>query len=404
MKKTLLALSLACTTQMIAGSDCSSDCCNNACEPCCVPEPKKCIDCECYTPQYYDLQCACDFFITADFLYWFGKETGLSYALQGENVSLSLGDDPFNMPQPREVKWMKESWDPGVRVGIGGNDFCDGWDLYLYWTYFHTKKKQSTSIVGSDEFLLNPWLTFSSLTDLLIATGSQDDNFVLNETVVSARWKLDFNTIDLELGRNYWLSESFSMRPYMGVRGGWTKTRFSTQEIIAGTSEENPFSFAENANLKNKFWGAGLSGGFQPNWHLGCGFSIFGNADIALLWGCFDLDRNGSYFSESEDSDDFAIDVDGGKSQSKFSAMQAILDLAAGLRYECTFCCDSYRFALDLGWEHHIWFDHNHRNQYDTSLLPLLEGDDIFFTLDEYREIYGNLVLAGLVVRARFDF
>ena len=95
MKKELLALSLLTTPCLIAQSDyestptlrpmpmyeetgqpdsdsescCSDSCsCNSCCcTPCCVPQPKKCIDCECYTPQYYDLQCDWGLFLTADF-------------------------------------------------------------------------------------------------------------------------------------------------------------------------------------------------------------------------------------------------------------------------------------------------------------------------------------------------
>ncbi|MDN3506919.1 MAG: Lpg1974 family pore-forming outer membrane protein [Simkaniaceae bacterium] len=408
MKKTLLALSLAAAGQLAAD-------CNDCCEPCCVPQPKKCIDCECYTPKYYDLQCACDFFGTVDFLYWYGKETGLSYALRGEIVP-TQGNATDLIPSvsaSREVKWMEESWDPGVRVGIGANDvFCDGWELYFYWTYYHTNKNQKTSIEGFDKFLINPWGADTNAQALInvsilenIPAGSSNTN------EIKAKWELDYNTFDLELGRNYWLSRCFSMRPYMGIRGGWTKTRFKTAEDQAFLSplDETDVFLSSSANFKNRFWGVGLSGGFQPNWHLGCGFSIFGNADIALLWGCFDLVRDGFFTALSIDSSGGTETIsdtilDYGKSKSKFSAMQAVLDLGAGLRYECTFCCDSYRFALDLAWEHHIWFDHNHRNQLDTSLVALGENESFAFALDNFREIYGNLALAGLVVRARFDF
>ena len=393
MKKTLIALSLACASQIIA-QESSND--SNCCTPC-EPEPKKCIDCECYTPQYYDLQCACDFFVSVDFLYWYGKETGLSYALKGQSLPLTN----FVFPAPREVKWMEESWDPGVRVGIGTNNLCDGWDLYLYWTYFHTDKKQSTSITDpSSEFLFNPWSGLSFFLDLA-AIGTE-----ITSSKISAKWKLNYNTFDLELGRNYWLSACFSMRPYMGVRGGWTDISFSDKSFITIIDDiDQNGTFLDNIKFRNKFWGVGLTGGFQPNWHLGCGFSLFGNANMALLWGSFDIDRTEFISVVTENgTGSGTINLNVGKSKSDFSAMQAILDLAAGLRYECTFCCDSYRLAIDLRWERHIWFDHNHRTQYSTGLTLASPGDDAIVLLDSYKEIYGNLVFAGLVVRARFDF
>lgn len=66
---------------------CNTCCCKPCCcKPCCVPKPKKCIDCECYTPAYYDLQCTCGFFADVAFLYWYARETNLSYALQVQAV------------------------------------------------------------------------------------------------------------------------------------------------------------------------------------------------------------------------------------------------------------------------------------------------------------------------------
>ncbi len=390
MIKTLLALSTACASQIIAEQPAN----DYTSSSCCEPAQKKCIDCECYTPQYYNLQCACDYFIFADFLYWYGKETGLSYALKGESIPTTSN---FDFPAPREVKWMEESWDPGVRIGIGSNDFCDGWDLSLYWTYFHTEKKQSTSLgEPATEFLFNPWSGLSFFLDLVA-----EETDVLSSTA-SAKWDLSYNTFDIELGRNYWLSPSFSMRPYMGIRGGWTDTNFSDKSF--GTVVDDlgvTDTFFDDIKFKNKFWGVGFSGGFQPNWHLGCGFSIIGNADMALLWGRFDINRTELLVFGSDDPSERA-EINAGKSKSDFSAMQAILDLGAGLRYESTYCCDRYRLALDLGWEHHIWFDHNHRIQYTAGLS--LPSNEAIVLLDSYNETYGNLVFGGLVVRARFDF
>ena len=28
--------------------------------------------------------------------------------------------------------------------------------------------------------------------------------------------------------------------------------------------------------------------------------------------------------------------------------------------WEEYWCCEEYRSTVDIGWEHHIWFDHNH--------------------------------------------
>ncbi|NGX38344.1 MAG: hypothetical protein K1000chlam2_01517 [Chlamydiae bacterium] len=406
MKKTLIALSLAYTFQIIAQEP-SNDL------NCCTPEPKKCIDCECYTPPYYNLQCDCGVFVAVDFLYWFGKETGLIYALKNETVELSpvfIGNNnvaPFQVA-PRTFKWMEESWDPGVRVGLGFSESRDGWDLFFTWTYFHTEKRQSISVKDNfslsannfplEESLISPWVT----PELSPGTSNVLDFF----NVIKAKWRLNFNVFDLELGRNYWLSPCFSMRPYIGLRGGWTKTLFTNQPILDLIVGPTEIFGIHDIPFTNHFWGAGLLGGFQPNWHFGCGFSLFGNADLALLWGRFESKRKETaIITITSPSTSLDEREPLGESKSEFSQMQAIIDLGIGLRWESTYCCDRYRFALDLGWEHHIWFDHNHRMQ----LRGQFEQDNVVGSQNgvsfvDFDETYGNLTLAGLTVRARFEF
>ena len=86
--------------------------------------------------------------------------------------------------------------------------------------------------------------------------------------------------------------------------------------------------------------------------------------------------------------------------------MTAILDLGLGFRWETTWCCDRYRTAVDLGWEHHIYFDQNHRNKTidamsesgSTTLFP-----DVF-GYRTYAEATGNVGFGGFVLRVAFDF
>jgi len=424
MKKTLFALSLVCSSLVAEGMTPQDPCCC-PCEPCCEPKPKKCIDCECYSPPFYDLQCDWGVFATVDFLYWFAKETGLTYALKTETVPsfTQTGGDISSSSKlqvvPRKYKSMDEQWDPGFRVGLGLNGDCDGWDLYAHWTYFHTCNKRSTSvedsIFGAINFplgksLMSPW--FNPGNSSFGKTESQVSNDIHFFTKIKAKWRLNYNVIDLEMGRKYWLSQCMSMRPFMGIRGAWTRIHFSTTPSFdsVGLSEGKPIlnEASYKVRFKNRFWGVGLLGGFQPDWHFGCGFSLFGNVDFALLWGDFDIKRkeNTNVFLTNQQGDFALITDDLGTSKNAFSAMQAILDLGIGLRWESNFCQDRYHLGLDLGWEHHIWFDHNHRFQ----LRGSFESDDTIIdeifglSFQHFDETYGDLVLGGLTARLRFDF
>jgi len=464
-----------------------SPCC---CERCCTPKPKKCIDCECYTPQFYDLQCDCGFFVDAEFLYWYARETNLSYALKiqsKESTNVPPEDSPlFRLKTlvfaPQTYEHLSTKWDPGFRVGVGFNSECDGWDYYLNWTYFHNKKSNSISVSpdyglkeelkeGRDEerlfvpffaenqecLLLNPWINASfhgigggfigqfSVNPIAILFGGGSS--ILSFDKINAKWRLSFNSIDLELGRKYWLSRCFNLRPYAGLRGAWTRTTFQTKSFRNASGIFSGIDFALDVTLKDRFktrnWGAGLLGGIQPTWYFCNNFALYSNFDMALLWGEFENKKREKYRTVTnliapEEFQFLSITITdpsySNLSKSKFFQMNALLDMSIGFRWEENWCCDQYRTTVDIGWEHHIWFDHNHRNKTsgfisgggfetfdDSGQQPLsqlklspnvrqgnLNQDEEIQTIvnvfSEYDEVTGNLGYGGLVVRLRFDF
>ena len=87
------------------------------------------------------------------------------------------------------------------------------------------------------------------------------------------------------------------MRPYAGLRGAWTTTRFKVKGTLAvdsGKSKKDEFFDEEISatvpakdNFKNKLWGVGFIGGFQPNWHFWSNFILFGNFEGSLIGEIF---------------------------------------------------------------------------------------------------------------------
>ncbi len=429
MKKQLLALSLIATSGLIAQDNNSnmssqqSSCCNtcNFTPCCCVPKPKKCIDCECYTPMFYDLQCDCGFFFSVDFLYWYARETNLTYALQVNGVSKDAEDNlsPVVL-SPNNYKNLTTKWDPGFRVGIGWNNGCDGWDYYLHWTYMHNSKSNSTSVASdyalngdqiflpdeNQQALVNQWVNPG-----LFAVNGVNNVAPITFDTIRASWKLqNWNTVDLELGRKYWLSPCFNLRPFIGVRGAWDRVNFRTTSTrtspIDNTTTE-PLVFRDR--FRSRLWGVGILGGIQPTFYYCSNFAVFGSMNAALIWGEFEVRKRENY----QDPDGISgtpgiaiIDWNPPASKSTFFQMTPIIDLAIGLRWEENWCCDQYRSNLDIGWEHHVWFDQNHRAKLvdffaGPAASTLMRQGTGFRTFDEAT---GNLALGGLVVRLRVDF
>ena len=430
MKKQLLALSLI-TTGLIADNRsntmtsqqsgaCTTCCCTPCCcKPCCVPKPKKCIDCECYNPMFYDLQCDCGFFASVDFLYWYARETNLSYALDvfgcAKDAGSSTSDVIFSA---KSFKNLDTAWDPGFRVGIGWNDGCDGWDYYLNWTYIHNSEKSSISVPNTyalngvsiflpdvNEYaLINQWVN----PGVFPTPGTSPDNLQpVTFDSIKAKWEMNLNWVDLELGRKYWTSACFNIRPYVGIRGLWNRVSFRTKgsrtSPLAADVASAPLVFKDR--FKTRMWGVGMTGGFQPAWYFCQNFVLFGNMDISLLWGEFEVKKKENYQDINAISGETVNWDTSNAGHNSFFQMTPMLDVALGLRWEDTWCCDQYRSAFDVAWEHHTLFDQNHRFKL-VDFFASEGGSTIrqgsgFRTFDEAT---GNLDLGGLVIRLRVDF
>lgn len=397
MKKHLALSLLLTTTHLLADGCCDS------CGSCCEPQPKKCIDCVCYTPAFYDLQCDAGLFVSGDFLYWYARETHLPYAIESHGMR-GIGQLPFDVTTdlPVKVHNLKTNWKPGFRIGAGFYSSCDGWDFTAYWTSFKNKRKDSTSVPADFNFegdprmpgdgqnaLVTPWV------DTAINSG-----VVFSFDDVRAKWTLHFNQLDVEVGRKYWLSRCFTMRPYAGVRGGWIKTVFdvfakrnAVKDIGGGIILANP-SFDDR--FVTKSWGAGLLVGFEPTWYLTRCFALFGNLDGSLIWGKLKSKKTENYNTS-------LFGLLENKWNNASTNMTAILDLALGIRFEDTWCCDRFRTALDLGWEHHIWFNADLHTQ-TTSSFNNSSGGAVLIGFANINEVRSDLVFGGFVARLRIDF
>lgn len=467
MKKQLLAISMVATAGLFAETDapmsnqsqqqncCTVCCCNPCC--CCVPKPKKCIDCECYTPAFYDLQCDWGLSLDAEFLYWYAKETNLSYASKIRAVNVdTVGSANKTVFGDQSYQHIDAAWDPGFRIGIGFNSDCDGWDYNLTWTWLRNSRKETACVPNYtydvefgtaptqvlDPFLandgqcllLNPWInaSFHALSTPFFSLNNLTPT-VLTFDQVAAKYKLRFNQIDFDIGRKYWLSACFNLRPYAGLRGYWTKARFKTVSSRSFTFNDSPRTFTLKDQFKTDAWGVGIIAGFEPAWYFSRCFALYAKAGTAAVWGDFEVKKREKYFWDVP----LAVPAPGplpvaasngdavgsscgpcdpcspcdppnyeGCGFSKFSQMTGMLDLALGLRWETTWCCDRYMTALDLGWEHHILFDQNHRWKTSDFFDVLTQGtsDPEAWGYRQYDEATGNLGLGGFVLRLNFDF
>lgn len=408
-------------------------------ESCYEPEPR-CIPCESYSPAFYDPPCNRGEFFDAEFLYWYATESNLPIAMEVNSVPINATDF---QTYPAQVHVLETNWDPGFRVGAGWNSRFDGWDLYLNWTWFRNKKTQTTSVdptyFSSGFFtfggvatsnvdipspgqsaLINPWINTAFIQEGSIPFNTTTTFFnepMLSFDTIKAKWSILINSFDLELGRKYWLSRYCTMRPYVGVRGAWTKTCFklhSRRNFTPTVMVPATINRSYEDQFIDHQWGVGILAGFEPTFDLGCHFSIYGNFDASLIWGK-SKDHKKMRYAEStrligtilQIGSNFASDTTSHYNQ--HFTMIPIVDLGLGLRWERTWCGDRYRSTIDLGWEQHVWFNFNHRyitNGSNTTLLvgSLLTTGQLATTFQSFDVLNTNLYYGGGVLRLRLDF
>lgn len=294
--------------------------------------------------------------IFADFLVWFASEETASI---WSNI-FTVGNNTSSF----EAKGLEFDWDCGFRLGAGYNFVYDQWDTQLYWTWYRTDER--------DNVAPQPNATVIPEFESGLLPGK-------NATSASIRWSLLFNMIDWELGRKFWVSKNLSLRPFIGLKGGWIHQSIQLQ--LSGLIVQNVLTtnFGKE-RLKNNFWGIGPSAGVNTLWRLrdfGTHFpSFFGDFSAAMMWGTWNLS-------------DRYHDTIGDDITTRFKKLtlgEITFRGFVGVGWDVDIGKSNCHFATRLGYEMQLWI-----NQLRLATLQLLP-------------LHGDLTLQGITWNFRFDF
>ena len=371
---------------------------------------------------------ALDFWIDGELLWWKARESGLDYATKVHSREFIVtpgtptpGTTPFSeaglITHSGDVKNPHFHWEFGVRAGLGFNLPFDGWDISLAWTHLNShahRNGTSADPIYGDRIIPK------------FQPVAVPDQFYTS-TFAKPDWRLHFNTIDLDLGREFFVSRHLTLRPFIGVRAAWVHQRYDVYtNLFTGQGQNgiiipNPATGATVAvdtvsvnskvHMKSNFNGLGPRVGFDTEWRLGAGFSIYGQAAASLLLGHFEVDYTANLSTKVTNvATGVASPVltEPSALHNSFHDARATADLAIGIRWAKRFMDDSYRVRIDLGWEEHIFFSQNQFISITNTLNPVSQTaggnvpDTSSVTSDTSRK--GDLTLSGLTFAIRFDF
>jgi hypothetical protein len=289
------------------------------------------------------------FKVGADWLYWQVNQDNLDVA------RIVRYNEETGEKHCRPVS-QNQKWNSGYRVNLG-YEFCDCWDLGLYYTDLPTRtSSRHHHLEGSDTFYgIAEGFAFSEQLDL---PGINS---------LHAKWRSELSWLDFDLSRAVCFGECLTIRPHIGFRVLWNNKKFHIHGTIANPITvgdqviEDPY-FA--AHLKDDTTGYGTEGGVWGNWEMGCGLSVVGHVGGSILYTQHKTHQSSAnaYYSQ------LSV-VEGGGQQTTELSIDPVLckhshffgvptmDYFIGLKYESTFC--DFILSTTIGWEQHIFFDIN---------------------------------------------
>ncbi|HEU64209.1 hypothetical protein LCGC14_2500350 [marine sediment metagenome] len=335
------------------------------CDPCADEVQKKSYSqgypiCENDLPKAYnaaariDVCGGLDTYITASFIYW----ESLS-----DQIDLAIVETGAGTERTLKILKFDTEYEPGFKVGLGTHFNHDNWDGYVQYTRLHQSESNTFKTGDETQTSFRPFWTVSTFGN------------VVGDT--KARWRMDLDKIDIELGRSYYVGTNLIFRPLLGVDVHWIDQKYSFDSEVATTG-------ILNSSIKNDSWGVGPRFGLNMNWFFYKGFKLFGNLAIDLM------------FASNEASGSVTQGVTNYSLQKyKKYIVRDVEEGAIGFGWGSYFTNDKWHFDISAAYEIQRYSHTNYMNKYSQAFSSN-------FATKQIKP--GDLFLHGLTVTTRFDF
>jgi len=329
-----------------------------------------------------------NWFLTFDLTYWHTKLGGTEYAYSIHNYNPPQGALPFGYPAfplDGDVKDHDFGWDIGFKGGLGYKTPHDNWDIFARYTWYETEDT-SSSFKAAPSALV-------SLTYSIPVVSSH----------VKSHANVNYNNIELELARSFFLSSQVSLRPHFDVKSSWIDIN---QDISYTASGISPVlqQFA-GLDFKTKqhqtFWGIGPRAGIDSKWYLGYGFHIFGDVAASILYGKFnDLQRDLSPLNLIPNllEDGHVL-----KMRHKFHRYVPFAQMFLGLGWERYINNDKQHLSFKAGYEVQYYWRINQIHQGE-DIHFVFPGGGAFSARTQPEKQSEDLMFYGITGEARLDF
>lgn len=326
------------------------------------------------------------FTIDGSFLYWNARVDGYEFAYESEIKLVPSGGPPTMIKADLDAEAPSfNTWDPGFQVAIGYViSQRQQWHTRLAWTRFNTSSKKSLSTDSSDLIAKHIKPTLVSLL-----TGPIADK-------AKAQFNLNFNTLDWELGRQFFVGKWLALGPKVGLRAAWIDQDFKSKYHAYFPTNTNIFTANTSFQADQDFTGIGLKFGSDIDFYFAKSWSIIGNLSASFLMGSIDINEKVSGLIVVDPAIAIPEKI---KVKESMHRIRSNLEGQLGLQWQTYFYKEKFRFACAALYSFAYWFNQNNLMNLTAIFTPALT-QPVLYDIPESQD----LQLQGLNIKLGIDF
>jgi hypothetical protein len=297
-----------------------------------------------------------DVFITADLIFWEATQKGYDFAYSHPITGSS---------SKGTVYYANFQFDPGFQAALGLQLGHDGWDTLVNYTWFHPQHKTRNFSDTSD--------------DLLYSQVGNEDSIYINGKLY---YQYELDVIDFEIGRNFFISQYLSLRPFLGLKTAWNR-QYSKQYFDAA-------DFNYLIRLSQKSFEIGPRAGANAHYTINSNWSLYANTAFSALSN--DCKNTAQATEVADDGAETLLS----NTSDKQVITQPVLELGLGIQWDIWSDTEEYHLGLSAGYDFQFW----NNNLY--TRVPIINQDTQSISSLDLKS--GDLSIQGLNIKIRLDF
>lgn len=289
-------------------------------------------------------------------------------------------------------------WSSGFRVGSSYLTTDQNWDISADWTYYYNKSLNDRTMPAVWVALNNQNTEEGFVPYWAVATKEANINYRLARYQdLQGVWQLNYNMMDLEMGRSIELTHRLIMRSHFGLQSGWIHQKIA---VLYSRSFEDRIPATDIyvdqlTNANNNFWGIGPRVGVEGELNLGEGFFLSGKVAGSLLTGRTTVRRVQS--SDLQGGGEFLRSYNISSRINQYSP-GALASFGVSWERNLT---DTSKVYFRAAWESNFWWGQFKFNMPELGQALTDYPDDLYL---DYPQMSGALYIEGVSVKMAFDF